>query len=70
MDQEIKWMNHLTSVTNKISKGIGILRYAKQYLPPATIEIMYRSLVEPYLRSCCPVWSNAGVSIIGNCKTA
>ena len=49
----------------KISKGIGILRYAKQYLPPATIETMYRSLVEPYFRYCCPVWGNAGVSIIG-----
>ena len=26
---------------------------------------MYRSLVEPYFRYCCPVWGNAGVSIIG-----
>ena len=65
VDQELKWTNHLSIVTKKISRGIGILRYAKQYLPPTTIETMYRSLVEPYFRYCCPVWGNAGVSIIG-----
>ena len=48
VDQELKWTNQLTTVTNKISRGIGILRYAKQYLPPSTIKTMYRSLVEPY----------------------
>ena len=68
VDQELKWTNHLTTVTKKISRGIGILRCAKQYLPPATIETMYRSLVEPYFRYCCPVWGNAGVSIIGKLK--
>ena len=65
VDQELKWTNHLTTVTKKISRVIGILRYAKQYLPPATIETTHRSLVEPYFRYCCPVWGNAGVSIIG-----
>ena len=29
-----------------------------------TIEIMYKNLVEPYFRNCCPVWGNAGASII------
>ena len=29
VDQEIKWTNHLTTVMKKISRGIGILRYAK-----------------------------------------
>ena len=53
----------------KISRGIGILRYAKQYLRPATIETMYKSLAEPYFRYCYPVWGNAGVSIIGKLQT-
>ena len=65
VDQELRWTNDLTTVTKKISRGIGILRYAKQYFPLATIDTMYRSLVEPYFRYCCPVWGNAGVSIIG-----
>ena len=56
VDQELKWTKHLTTVTKKIAKGIGMLRCAKQYLPPTTIETMYKSLVEPYFRSWCPVW--------------
>ena len=65
MDQELKWTNNLTTVTKKISRGIGILRHAKKYFPSATIETMYRSSVKPYFRYCCPVWGNACVSIIG-----
>ena len=65
VDQELRWTNNLTTITKMISRGIGIIRYAKQYLPPATIETMYKSLVEPYFRYCNPVWGNAGVSIIG-----
>ena len=65
MDQELKWTNHLTLSRKRYPGGISILRYAKQYLPPATIETMYRSLIELYFRHCCPVWGNAGVSIIG-----
>ena len=33
-----------------------MLRYAKRYLPLTTIQSMYRSLIEPYFRSCCSVW--------------
>ena len=36
-----------------------MLRYAKQYLPLSTVKTMYKSLVEPYFRYCCPVWGNA-----------
>ena len=33
-----------------------MLRYAKRYLLLTTIHSMYRSLIEPYFRSCCSVW--------------
>ena len=38
VDQELKWTNHLTTVTNDLQGYL--LRYSKQYLPPATIETM------------------------------
>ena len=41
-----------------------MLRYAKQYLRISTVMTMYKSLVEPYFRYCCPVWGNAGVTVI------
>ena len=55
VDQELKWTNHLITAMKRICRGIGILRYAKQYFPPATTETIYKILLEPYFRYCCPV---------------
>ena len=63
-DHLLKWTSQLALTTNKISRGIGMLRYAKQYLPISTVKTMYKSLVEPYFRYCSPVWGNAGVTYI------
>ena len=39
----------------RVSPGIGMLRLNKRYLPLETIQMMHRSLIEPYFRNCCPV---------------
>ena len=50
----------LASLTSKISRGIGILRYSERYVPASTIKLMCKSLVELNFRYCCPVWGNVG----------
>ena len=37
-----------------------MLRYAKRYLPFVTVQTMYKSLIEPHFRYCCPVWGATG----------
>ena len=61
---QLKWTSQLVVTTNKISRGNGMLRYTKQYLPMSTFKTTYKSLVEPHFRYCCPVWGNAGVTVI------
>ena len=56
VDQFLNWDEQIIAMTKKISKGIGMLRYAKKSLPLNTIQAMYRSLIEPHFRSCCSVW--------------
>ena len=41
-----------------------MLQYSKKYLPLLTIQSMYKSLVEPYFRYCCPVWGSRGTTAI------
>ena len=41
-----------------------MLKYSKKFLPLLTIQSMYKSLVEPYLRYCCPVWGICGSTAI------
>ena len=43
----------------KVSRGIGMLCLGKRYLPLEIVQMMYRRLVEPYCRYCCPVWCSA-----------
>ena len=38
VDQFLNWDEHLVTITRKVSRGLGMLRYAKRYLP----------LVEPH----------------------
>ena len=59
VDQYLNWEGHLLTIINTVSRGIGILRLAKRYLPLKTVQMMYRSLNEPYFRYCCPIWGSA-----------
>ena len=60
VDQQLELSSQVASLTSKISKGIGILRYSKRYVPASIVKQMYKSLVEPHFRYCYPVWDNVG----------
>ena len=59
VDQYLNQELHLLAIINKVSPGIGMLRLAKRYLPPETVQMVYRSLIEPYYKHCCPIWGCA-----------
>ena len=52
----------IANMVKKMSKAIGMLRYSKQYLPIKSVQTMYKSLIEPYFRYCCPVWGVCGIT--------
>ena len=64
VDQYLNWKEQITAIKKKVSRGIGMLKYSKRYLPLLTIQSMYKSLVEPYFRYCCPVWGSCGSTAI------
>ena len=37
---------------------------AKQYLRISILQTMYKSMVEPYFRLCCPVWGDCGTTAL------
>ena len=47
VDQFLSWDDHISVVTKMISKGIGMLRYAKRYLPLTTIEVSLSHISDP-----------------------
>ena len=40
-----------------------MLKYSKRCLPKESLVMLYRSLVEPYFRYCCPVWRYCGAAL-------
>ena len=63
VDQYLNWEQHVLLMTEKISKGIGMLQYVKRYRSLKIIQKMYISLIEPYFRYWCIVWGCVGTTI-------
>ena len=64
VDDQLKWSTHLSSTIKKVSRGVGMLKYSKRYLPKVSLIMLYSCLVEPYFRYCCPVWGSCGASAL------
>ena len=64
IDPTLNWKEQINEAILKISRGIGMLKYTKRYLPLHTIQCMHYCIVDPHLRYCCSVWGCAGDSII------
>ena len=56
IDENLTWKNQIKSVTEKVSRAIGFLKFAKHFLPLAVVENLYTSIVEPHFQYCCSVW--------------
>ena len=58
IDDKLCWKNHIAYISNKISKGLGILIKARQYLSKSTLVQLYYSFVYPYINYCNHIWGS------------
>ena len=56
IDESLTWKNQIKSVTEKASRAIGFLKYAKHFLPEAIVKTLYISIVQPHFQYCCSLW--------------
>ena len=63
LDSNITWTQHILYIKNKVSKGIGIMYKARQYLDKKALLNLYYiilySYIYPYFIYCIEVWGNA-----------
>ena len=52
----LTWVEHIEYISVKIKRGIGILKVTGKFLKRETLILIYRTLIEPYLRYCSIVW--------------
>ena len=41
VDDQFKWSTHLSSTIRKVSRGIGMLKFSKRYLPKENLIMLY-----------------------------
>ena len=56
IDSQLKWTEHVATVSLKVSRAMEMIKFAKKFLPTETLKLLYRGLIEPHLRFCCSVW--------------
>ena len=58
IDKHLTWKNHINYISNKVSKGIGIIYRANNLLYSDSLHILYETLIKPYFSYCSAIWGN------------
>ena len=56
VDDQLLWKSHINSSVSKISKGIGMLRRMKPYVPKFELIHVYNAIILPHFDYCSLVW--------------
>ena len=64
IDDQLKWLEHIQYIKNKVSKSVGILCKVQHYLDQQTLHNLYYTFVYPYLIYGVEIWGNACNSYI------
>ena len=62
----MKWKDHISLISSKVSRAIGIIKHFKKELRVNLLKMLYLGLVEPHFRYRCSVWGSCGIT---TCKT-
>ena len=63
IDENLKFDKHIERLCKKASAGIGAIRRIKPFVPPSSLENVYKCLVQPYFDYCAPVWDTCGKTL-------
>ena len=63
IDEKLTWDAHIDSIYSKVSVGIGAMKRIKPFVPPATLQRIYKALIHPYFDYCSPLWDTCGKTL-------
>ena len=56
INENLSWKPHVSKISNKISKYVGILNKLKKFLPPHILRILYCSMVQSHMTYAILTW--------------
>ena len=58
IDEHLLWNHQIQNTVTKASKGIGMMRRIKQFVPKSTLVKIYNAIVLSHFDYCSLVWDN------------
>ena len=58
LDENVSWRYHIKTVENKLSKNIGLLCRAKQFLDETSLKTIYFSYIHSFLNYANIAWAS------------
>ena len=58
IDHQITWKDHITYISNKLSKSIAIIYRASHVLDTNTLYCLYNAIFKPHINYCIELWGN------------
>ena len=56
LDSKLNFVNHITEMSMKVAKAIGLLYKLNSFLPEIILKTLYTSLIHPYLSYGTEAW--------------
>ena len=69
IDDNVKWDSQIKNLQGKVSRALGLLKYAKRCVPIGRLNSMYKGIVEPHFNHCYSVWGSCGTTRLNKLRT-
>ena len=56
IDNKLNWKDHISYIAGKVSRGVGMIIKARNYLNRDGLMCLYYSFVYPYFTYCNHIW--------------
>ena len=58
VDKDLKFREHITFISQKVAKSLGIIYRLRDYVPVPVLQRLYFSFIYPYLNYCIIIWGS------------
>ena len=63
IDANLTWGSHIEKLPKKIAFGVAADKRVRQFVPPATLHLIYKALIQPHFDYCNVVWGSCGIKL-------
>ena len=58
IDNDMKFKSHIDSITNIVSRNVGMMCRARPFVENRQMLCLYNALILPYINYCCLIWGS------------